>query len=124
MVDDDDEDTDYFEVQNHEEAELNDSVRVRLNSTTKLRWEEYVEETAGITGVSSLIRMAVSKEINGGFENGEQRQEQILEAVLEVKDSVDEAHEEVKQTHSDIIDESKLESTLESAIDASVAGGE
>ncbi|WP_436931217.1 hypothetical protein [Halosimplex halobium] len=124
MEEDDEDEVDYLEVHNHEENDLNTSVRVRLNSDTKLRWERYAENTHGINGISELVRGAVSKEISGGFEDGEQKQDQILEGILEIKDSIDEAHEEVRKTHADIIDESKLEATLESAIDASTSGGE
>ncbi|MFB6151393.1 MAG: hypothetical protein ABEJ40_06265 [Haloarculaceae archaeon] len=116
---------DYLEVSDpDEDYELNDSVRVRVNSTTKKMWEDYADRREGIGNLSALVRLAVAKEMRGGFESGEQTQDQILEAVLEVKDAVDETHSEVRKTHEDIIDESKLESALENAIDGSLEGDE
>lgn len=101
--------------------ELNDSIRIRINSEIKTLWNEAVEKSE-YSSISELVRVSVEKELSGRYDSQEQQTEQVLEAVLEVKDEVEETQREVQKARREIVDEDKLNVVLESAMDEVVRG--
>lgn len=102
--------------------ELNDSIRIRINSEIKSMWNEAVEKSE-YSSVSELVRISVEKELSGRYDSQERQNEQVLEAILEVKDEVEETQREVQKARREIVDEDKLNVVLESAMDEVVRGG-
>lgn len=101
--------------------ELNDSIRIRINSEIKSLWNEAVEKSE-YSSISELVRVSVEKELSGRYDSQEQQTEQVLEAVLEVKDEVEETQREVQRARREIVSEDKLDNVLESALDSVVRG--
>lgn len=106
-------------VEEEEAYELNDTIRIRLNSTIKEMWQEAVEKSQ-YSSLSELVRISVEKELSGRYDSQENQNEQVLEAVLAVKDEVEDTQREIQQARRDIVDEDRLNSVLESAMDSVV----
>ena len=101
--------------------DLNDSIRIRINSEVKDLWTEAVEKSQ-YSSISELVRISVEKELSGRYDSQERQNEQVLEAILEVKDGVEETQREVQKARREIVDEDKLNVVLESAMDEVVRG--
>lgn len=113
---------DYFErrarkLEGVEEFELDDSIRIRINSHIKELWEE-AAENAGYSSVSELIRISVEKEVSGRYEQQEEQLEQVLSAILDVQSEVKKTHTEIVRTREESMNEDKMETVLETALDS------
>lgn len=118
---------DYFErrarkLDGVEEFDLDDSIRIRINSHIKELWEE-AAENSGYSSVSELIRIAVEKEVSGRYEQQEEQLEQVLSAILDVHSEVEKTRTEIVRTREESMNEEKMETVLETALDT-VTGGE
>ncbi|SHH32766.1 hypothetical protein [Halobaculum gomorrense] len=99
-----------------EEHELNDSVRVRLNKRTKKAWQDYVDDHPEHTGLSTLVRGAVAKEISGRYDEAQQDNQELVDLLLEIQRAVETVGEEVERSYQEQIDSDELLSVVKQAV--------
>ena len=91
-------------------------VHVKVDPSTKERWENHVEQDGDLSTVSSLVRTSVQKEIDGEYDEVEQKYDEVAEQLSELEQRVNQSNRLLQTLESANIERGEMEEMLGSVV--------
>lgn len=91
-------------------------VHIKLDPDMKQEWEEHVEQAEELSTVSALVRTAVQKEIDGDYDDVEEKYDEVVDALSNIESQVSQVSTSLQMLRSENVEQSDMEDMLETVI--------
>jgi len=92
-------------------------IHLKVDQETKESWELHVDRRNDIPTLSALIRLAVSKEVAGEYQEDEDRYDEVVDALADIEGSLSLVTEQLQSLQDRNINPNEMEDMVGTVID-------
>lgn len=88
-------------------------IHLKVGAEKKESWESHVERREDVSSLSALIRLAVSKEISGQYDEQEQQIDEFVDVLNDIQSELTFQNEQLDMLRSENIERGEMEEMLD-----------
>lgn len=92
-------------------------IHLKVGAETKQEWEQHVERREDLSSLSALIRLSVSKELSGEYDQFESKYDDILNAFQEIHSEFKWQNEQLKMIKNENVEKPEMEEMFNIVLD-------
>jgi len=87
-------------------------IHIKVDPETKMEWENHVDRRNDVPSLSALIRLSVSKELAGDYQQEEEQYDEVVDALNDIHSEVSYLSKQISVLQTNNIEPGEMEQML------------